>query len=81
MQYRVNHALAENDGLACDEAHGLDELVAVHLPVREQAQYEKLGNSAHERRIRLGHCCSATQLNAFDYTFSFQVSQRGRVSC
>src|SRR4051812_36589090 len=55
VQHGIDDSLAEPDGFARNEAHGFDDLVAVHVARREQSQNQELGHSAHERWIRLRH--------------------------
>src|SRR6188508_1287338 len=55
VQDRVDDALAEADGLARDEAHRFDDLVAVHLTPAQHSQNEQLRHTGQEWRIRLCH--------------------------
>ena len=51
VQDGVDDAFAEGDEGSGAVANGLHELVAVHLALLEEAEYEELGDAIHEVRV------------------------------
>jgi hypothetical protein len=47
----VDDTFAERDGFAGAVADGLHELVAVHLAVLEEMEYQEFGDTIHEVRV------------------------------